>query len=406
MSSVPPPPPSTVADPVPAAVPPGGLVTADDMAQAAAAVAGMSAAEQAGSVIISDSSVVDPGTVAALHLGGIIILGSQGEVNGTSSGTPEEVAALTADYQTAAGQPGLPLLIGTDQESGLVTRLVNGFTEFPGADELSEISDLAAAAAATQAVTAASAAEMLAVGINVDFAPDADVVPESGLSGVAGRTFGSDPDRTAALVAASVRGYQSAGLAATVKHFPGIGRLDTDTHKALPALDIGCDEWNAVEAVPMRAGVDAGTALVMIGHVEMPAVGAVGQSTALSRDVVTDLLHGNGTGGCNGLNFQGIAISDSFVMAPILNNFDSAEAAWRGLDAGLDVVLMPKDAGAAVDGIVTAMGNGSLDPARVAQAATRVYALRMALARSPRPGMDVVNSAEHNAIAADARAQG
>ena len=225
----------------------------------------------------------------------------------------------------------------------------------------------------------------------------------SGLSGVAGRTFGSDPARAAELVAASVRGYQNAGLAATVKHFPGIGRLETDTHKALPSLDIGCEEWNAVEAVPMRAGVDAGAALVMTGHVEMPAVGAVGQSSALSKAVVTDLLRGTGTGGCGGLNFHGIAISDSFVMAPILNNFDSAEAAWRGLDAGLDVVLMPKDASAAVDGITSAVGNGTLDPARLALAATRVYALRLALARSPRPGLEVVGSADHEAIAAQAR---
>jgi beta-N-acetylhexosaminidase len=387
-------------------VPPGGLVSAEDMAAAAAAVAAMSVEQQAGSVIVADSSVVDPGQVASLNLGGIILLGSQGSVNGTSDGTPEQVSALTAEYQAAAASAGPPLLVATDQESGLVTRLVNGFTDFPGAQELSEISDLAAAVAATEAVTAASAAEMLAVGVNVDFAPDADVVPESGTSGVAGRTFGSDPSRTAELVAASVRGYQSAGLAATVKHFPGIGRLATDTHKALPSLDVGCEEWNAVEAVPMRAGVDAGAALVMTGHVEMPAVGAVGLSSALSSAIVTDLLRGSGAGGCDGLNFQGIAISDSFVMAPILNNYGPAEAAWRGLDAGLDVVLMPKDAQAALSGIVTAVGDGSLDPARLAEAATRVYALRLALARSPRPGLDVVGSADHEAIAAQARAQG
>ena len=407
LSSAPAPAPEPAPAPVAPAVPvpPGGLVTSDDMTQAAAAVAAMSTADQAGSVIVADSSVVDPDTVVRLKLGGVILLGSQGSVNGTPDGTPDQVAALTEGYQ-GASQTGVPLLIATDQESGLVTRLVNGFTDFPGAEELSGISDPAAAIAATEAVTAASAAEMLAVGINVDFAPDADVVPESGLSGVAGRTFGSDPNRTAELVAASVRGYQSAGLAATVKHFPGIGRLATDTHKALPSLDIGCQEWNAVEAVPMQAGVDAGAALVMTGHVEMPAVGAVGQSTALSKAVVTDLLRGPGAAGCNGLNFQGVAISDSFVMAPILNNYGPAEAAWRGLDAGLDVVLMPKDADEAVSGIVTAVGDGSLDPARLAQAATRVYALRLALARTPRPGMDVVGSAAHEAIAADARAQG
>jgi len=377
------------------------------MAQAAAAVAAMSVPGQAGSVIMASSAnAVGTDEISRLHLGGVNLLGSKGIVNGTENGTPAEVAAVTAalQNQAAAGDP--PLLIASDQEYGLVTRLVNGFTEFPGADELSGISDTAAAAAVTETVTAAAAAEMLAVGINVDFALDADVLPASGKSGVAGRTFGSDPQRVGTLVAAAVRGYQSAGLAATIKHFPGIGRVATDTHKALPSLDIGCEEWNAVESVPMRAGVDAGSALVMTGHIELPAVGATGLSSAFSSAVVTDLLRGSGLAGCNGLNFHGVAVSDSFVMAPVLNAYGPAEAAWRGLAAGLDIVLMPKDPAAAVAGIVTAVGDGSLAPARLQEAATRVYALRLALARSPIPSLDVVGSDAHAAIAADARSRG
>jgi beta-N-acetylhexosaminidase len=401
------PPPAPVTPPAPVA--PGGLVTSDDMAKAAAVVAGMSLPDQAGSVIMANSAdVVGTDAIARLHLAGLNLLGTNGIIAGTDGGTPSQVAAVTADLQSQvpASQAGAPLLIGSDQEYGIVTRLINGFTDFPGNDELSQIADLDAAAAQTEAVTAAAAAEMLAVGINVDFAPDADVLPESGTSGVAGRTFGSDPARSAALVAAAVHGYQKAGLAATIKHFPGIGRLATDTHKALPSLDTSCDEWNTVEAVPMRAGVDAGVALVMTGHVEMPAVGAVGQSSALSTAVVTDLLRGGGKDGCKGLNFQGIAVSDSFVMAPVLDEYGPAEAAWRGLAAGLDLVLMPQDPAAAVSGIVGAVSDGSLDHARLTDAATRVYALRLALARSPRPGLDVVNSAEHQAIADRARAAG
>ena len=305
------------------------------------------------------------------------------------------MAAVTAALQAQVpeSQAGVPLLIGSDQESGLVTRLINGFTDFPGAAELSTISDTAAAVAATESVTGASAAEMLAVGINVDFAPDADVLPSAGQSGVDERSFGTDPERVGALVAAAVRGYQGAGLAATVKHFPGIGRLATDTHKALPSLDIDCAEWNSVESVPMRAGVDAGTALVMTGHVLMPAVGATDRSSALSSAVVTDLLRGSGRDGCNGLNFHGVTVSDSFIMAPILDAYPPAEAAWRGLEAGLDVVLMPQDPAAAVNGIVAAVSDGSLAPERLQAAATNVYALRLALARTPQPGLEIVGSA-------------
>ena len=392
-----------------AAVPPGGLVTEADMARAASAVAAMSVQDQAGSVVMASSAdAVGTDAVSRLHLGGVILMGSKGAIDGTSGGAPSQVADVTATLQSQvpASQVGAPLLIATDQESGLVTRMVNGFTDFPGAAELSTISDTAAAAAATESVTAASAAELLAVGVNVNFAPDADVLPESGPSGVDDRSFGSDPERTGTLVAAAVRGYQSAGLAATVKHFPGIGRLATDTHKALPSLDVSCEEWNSVESVPMRAGVDAGTALVMTGHVLMPAVGATQRSSALTSAVVTDLLRGPGRDGCSGLNFHGVTVSDSFVMAPILDAYPPAEAAWRGLEAGLDVVLMPQDPEAAVNGIVGAVSDGSLPAERLQAAATNVYALRLAVARSPRPGLEVVGSAEHEAIAAAARAQG
>jgi beta-N-acetylhexosaminidase len=161
-----------------------------------------------------------------------------------------------------------------------------------------------------------------------------------------------------------------------------------------------------VEAVPMRAGVDAGAALVMTGHIELPAVGVTDLSAALSSAVVTDLLRGPGRDGCTGLNFRGVTVSDSFQMAPVLDNFGPAEAAWRGLAAGQDLVLMPQDPGAAVAGIVEAVSDGSLPASRLQEAATAVYALRLALARAPRPGLDVVGSAAHEAVAADARSQG
>ena len=416
-STTPPPPPVSTVPPAPeppapvppASVPPGGLVTPADMAQAAATVATMSLPDQAGAVIMASSAdAVGTDLVARLHLGGVILMGSRGSIDGTASGTPDQVATVTAGLQAQlpVGQQGAPLLIGTDQEYGLVTRLVNGFTDFPGNAELSGIPDDAVAAASTEAVTAAAGAELLAVGINVDFAPDADVLPAAGPSGVDERSFGSDPERAGSLVAAAVRGYQRAGVAATVKHFPGIGRLATDTHKALPSLDVSCADWNAAEAVPMRAGVDAGAALVMTGHVLLPAVGATDLSSALSSSVVTDLLRGAGRDGCTGLNFHGVTVSDSFQMAPVVDNFSLAEAAWRGVAAGQDLVLMPADPATAVSGIVDAVTAGSLPAPRLQEAATTVYALRLALARVPRPGMDVVGSDAHAAVAAQARAQG
>ncbi len=392
--------------PAPAALAPGGLVTQADFDKARTAVAAMSVADRAGTVtMVSSADAVGSDLVAELHLGGVILMGSDGSVDGTQNGTPAEVAAVAAalQKQVLAQQTGAPVLIATDQEYGLVTRLVNGFTDFPGAAELAGIPGTAAAAEATEAVTAAAGDELRAVGINVNFAPDADVVPESGGSGVADRTFGSNPRRSAALVAAAVRGYQSAGVAATVKHFPGIGRVATDTHQSLPTLDVSCDEWNAVDAVPLLAGVDAGAALVMTGHIELPAVGATGKSAALSPEVVTELLKGGGVNGCSGANFKGVTVSDSFEMAPVVDNYGPAEAAWRGVAAGQDLILMPTDPRAAVAGIMGAVRDRSLPADRLQDAATAVYALRLALGRSQRPPLDVVGTDAHQAVAEAAR---
>ena len=315
---------------------------------------------------------------------------------------------MTAELQSQvpASQAGAPLLIATDQEYGLVTRLVNGFTDFPGTAELSGIGSTDEAAAQTTKVTAAAGAEMLAVGINVDFAPDADVVPASGSSAIGDRSFGSDPQRDATLVAAAVQGYQSAGVAATIKHFPGLGRISADTHQSLPTLDVACDEWNAVESVPMRAGVDAGVALVMTGHVLVPAVGTDVPSS-ISGAVVTDLLRGAGTAGCTGLNFTGVTVSDAMEMAPISQNYSPGEAAWRARRCR-------PGPGADAD---RPGGSGQRDHHRGRRrlavtgraeqaAAARVYALRLALARAQRPGLDVVGSDAHEAVAAEARAAG
>lgn len=381
------------------------IVTEADLATAAAAVAKMSTADKAGSVVMASSAdAVGTDLVARLHLGGVILMGSRGIVDGTRGGTPAQVANVTAELQKqAADDPsGGPLLIATDQEYGDVTRLVNGFTTMPGASRLASIPDTAIATALTQQVAAAAAAEMLAVGISVDFAPVSDILPVDGASAIGDRSYGSDPQRVAKLVAAAVRGYQGAGVAATLKHFPGLGRVATDTHAALPTLSASCQSWNSHEAVPIRAGVDAGAALVMTGHVRLPAVGDDDAPASLNADVVTDLLRGKGRDGCAGLGFTGVTVSDSLQMAPVANNFSSGEAAVQALNAGEDLLLMPVRPAAAVSGIADAVKSGALPASRLDDAATRVLALRLATARIPRPSMDVIDSAAHRSVAAQA----
>jgi beta-N-acetylhexosaminidase len=244
---------------------------------------------------------------------------------------------------------------------------------------------------------------MLAVGIGLDFAPVSDVLPVDGDSAIGDRSYGSDPHRDATLVAAAVDGYQHAGVAATLKHFPGLGRVPQDTHDSLPSLDVSCSSWNTHEAVPLRAGIAAGVSLVMTGHVQVPAIGEEGSPASLSESAVTDLLKGDGRDGCTGLQFGGVTVSDSLQMVPVADVYSSAQAAVLALNAGEDLLLMPVRPDAAAAGIVAAVNNGSLSPERLNDAVARVLALRIAAARIVRPPLSVIDSPAHQRLAAEAR---
>ncbi len=267
------------------AVVPWGPVTAADIGRALTQVSGMTPAQKAGSVVMAASGVaVDSTVVGDLGLAGVNLLGSRGVLDGTTAGRPGQVAAVTAALaaQVPVSQAGFALLVATDQENGTVTRLINGFTELPGAGALGTIGDLNAAVAATREVAAISAAELAAVGINLDFAPVSDLLPLRGSSGIGDRSFGTDPARVAALVTAAVQGYQDAGVATSLKHFPGLGEVAADSHVTLATLKTDCGTWNTRASVPVRAGVDAGAAMVMTGHTLFPAVDPGSEPTSLS----------------------------------------------------------------------------------------------------------------------------
>lgn len=387
-------------------------MTAADRARAATIVAGLSTEDKAASVVmVTASSVIGTGVLAKQHFGGVILFAPHGAVDGTKSGTPSQVAAVTAGIRASAGgdPTGVAPLIATDQEYGAVQRLKNGFTSFPSAAQLGRIRDIDQAATLTQQIAAAAAEEMLAVGVTVDFAPVFGVLPGGGAAsaiGQYGRSYGVDPQRVAELVAAAVRGYQSGGVVASMKHFPGLARIAADSHVTLPTLNVSCANWNAHEAIPAKAGVDAGTLMAMTGHMLLPAAGDTAVPASISPDIVTKLLRGSGSAGCNGMGFTGVTITDSLEMEPIADHYTSGQAAVAALDAGEDMLLMPANPAAAVKGIVAAVADGTLAASRLDQAATAVLALRIASARMPRPPLTTVHSTAHQALAAKARAAG
>jgi len=286
----------------------------------------------------------------------------------------EQTAALTHELQLAARAAGhpAPLLIVTDQENGIVRRLGPDSTIFPGSMALGAIEDEHAEGLVYD-VARATARELEAHGINMNLAPVVDVNnnPANPVIGV--RSFGERADQVARLGAAAVRGYQDAGVIATLKHFPGHGDTATDSHRALPTIAADLERLEALELAPFRRGIAAGAAAVMIAHVALPALTA-GEAVpaTIAPALVRDLLRDQ-------LGFDGVIVSDCLEMDAIADGIGVARGAVMALRAGIDLILVSHRLDrqrAAIRAVRAAVASGELEADRIREAARRVSAMK------------------------------
>jgi beta-N-acetylhexosaminidase len=327
--------------------------------------------------------------IARDHVGGVILFSR-------NLGSPRQVFDLSRQLQQTAHAAGhaAPLLIMTDQENGLVRRLGDGFTALPGNMALGAVGDERTVCEVAQA----TAQEMLAVGVNMNLAPVADVNnnPANPVIGV--RSFGEDPAQVARLSAAAVRGYQDAGLIATLKHFPGHGDTAVDSHRGLPVLRRTLDEVRAVELVPFIGGIQASADCVMVGHLALPDVTGDERPATLSPPLVQGLLRRD-------LGFAGVVVSDCLEMDAIAKTVGTQEGAVMALQAGIDLVLISHHHDVqrrALDRLRAAVRDGALSEEHVRVAATRVLRLKRrrlsweAALRSSMP--DGIGGPQHGAL--------
>ena len=259
------------------------------------------------------------------------------------------------------------LLVAIDEEGGDVTRLeaADG-SSYPGNAALGAVDDVDL----TEQVAAAIGADLASVGIDLDFAPVADVNtnPLNPIIGI--RSFGPDPELTARHVAAFVRGLQGQGVAACTKHFPGHGDTEADSHLELPVVNDELDAFVAKALPPFRAAIEAGTASIMTAHILVPALDDRPATT--SRVVLGDLLR------CE-LGFEGMVMTDALEMRAISAVMGVEEGAVRALRAGADALCLGHDLAddalvAIQDAIVAAVQGRRLSEARLVEAASRVRA--------------------------------
>jgi beta-N-acetylhexosaminidase len=302
---------------------------------------------------------------------------------------PEQVLELTRSIKRLAARP---LFVGIDQEGGRVRRLRAGFTDIPPMRALGLTGDSALALEVGRLL----GRELSAVGIDLNFAPvvDVDTNPDNPVIG--DRAFGSDAALVAELGRALVRGLESEGVAACAKHFPGHGDTHQDSHATLPRLAHALERLERVELVPFRAVAEAGVASMMTAHVVLEALDAQYPAT-LSELVLARLLR-------DSIGFDGVVFSDDMEMQAIAGRFDWATAAVRALGAGVDSLLVCHSAEVVhtmIDAVSQGLSDGTVRPARVAQALGRVEALTRGFAAPPRVSSDlsVLDCREHRRIA-------
>ncbi|MEU9057361.1 glycoside hydrolase family 3 protein [Streptomyces sp. NPDC048430] len=309
--------------------------------------------------------------ISTYHVGGIIYFAWAHNTR-----DPHQIAALSNGIQRAglAGPTPLPLLVSTDQEHGIVCRVGEPATLLPGAMALGAGGSRSDARAAGRI----AGAELAALGINQNYAPDADVNvnPANPVIGV--RSFGSDPESVAGMVAAQVKGYQSAGIASTAKHFPGHGDTSTDSHTGLPVISHTREQWAALDAPPFRAAVAAGIDSIMTAHIVVPALDPSEDPATLSRPILTGILREE-------LGYDGVVVTDALGMEGVRTKYGDERVPVLALLAGVDQLLNPPHLDVAWNAVLNAVKSGEISEARIEESILRILRLktRLGLFRDP-----------------------
>jgi beta-N-acetylhexosaminidase len=374
-------------------------------------LASMSADDKAGQLVFPglDSTFLSTDTetfdrlrelVERWHVGGFLVFGGSEPVPGVLL-NPTYGSVILGDPLSAAVTLNrlqrlspIPLLNAGDFEWGVGMR-IRGATQLPRAMAFGAAGDTSL----TEEAGRLTAVEMRAIGVHVDFAPVADVNNNPRNPVINTRSFGEDPSSVGAHAAAFVRSLQRGGAGSALKHFPGHGDTDVDTHIGLATVPHARQRLDAIELVPFRAGIAAGALAVMVGHLEVPAVDPNrGLPATLSPKAITALLRGD-------LGFDGLVVTDSMSMQAVSSLMPAGEAAVRAIEAGSDVVLHSPDDCAAVTALRDAMSSGRLPTARVDRSVRRILELkaRLGLHRGRTVAVeqvpDTVGGRTHRAVA-------
>jgi len=315
--------------------------------------------------------------VQKYHLGGVIYFAWTDSVQ-----NPDQIVGLSNGLQkaalTQASKVRIPLQIATDQEQGVVTRIGPPATQFPGSMALGA----GRSAADARTAAAITGRELLAMGVNTNFAPDCDVNVNPLNPVIGTRSFSSRAALAAELAAAQVAGYQrDGGVASSAKHFPGHGDTATDSHVAFPIITHTREQWESIDAPPFKAAINEQIDMIMTAHLSFPALDDSGNPATLSKPIMTGVLRGE-------LGYEGVIVTDSLAMQGVRDLYGDAEVAVRALLAGVDQLLMTPAMDDAYAAVIAAVRSGRILRSELDAKVRRVLGLKYRRGIVARPYAD------------------
>lgn len=306
-------------------------------------------------------------TVSALQeypVGGLVYF----EQNLVSPEQTRKMLAATQEYMIINQK--IPIFLGIDEEGGRVLR-VGDNANF----QVETIKAMGTLAAGKDLQTITNAGNTIGnylsdLGFNVDFAPDADVLTNPSNQVIGDRSFGADPEEVAEMAWAFSQGLHRNYVLAAYKHFPGHGETKEDSHTGYAFSYKTIEELWEVELIPFQSGCENGVDFIMAGHISLPNVTEDDMPASLSKTLITDLLREE-------MGYSGIIITDAMNMGAIANHYTSGEGAVAAIQAGCDMVLMPKDFREAHAAVVRAVSQGQISEERIDESVLRILQAKL-----------------------------
>lgn len=325
--------------------------------------------------LVKPEAIVDIGTVTAAGdatkqaidktpVGGFVYFSE----NLQSKQQVQEMLSNVQKY--SKDRTGLPAFLSVDEEGGTVARIAGS-----GRFDVTNVGNMADIGASGDVDQAKQAGDTIGtylsdLGFNLDFAPDADVLTNPENTVVKKRSFGSDPQVVSDMSLAVAQGLAQHQIHSVYKHFPGHGATEGDTHKGYAYTNKTLDELKQSELVPFAHAIENGAEFIMAAHISVPNITNDDTPTSLSKTMITDVLREQ-------IGYDGIVVTDAMNMGAVTEQYTSAQAAVKALQAGADIVLMPENFQEAYQGVLDAVKNGELTEQQINTAVTRIVKVKV-----------------------------